>query len=119
VYFWGNQPEFRTALVGGESRSGQLTAEIHRRADSRNYPSTESDAPTRIVLLPRFAETGLVTLINIASRNLECKTVSIGIPEWDKKTKVELSEEEVEAERARTAVVRSDLDMMNDEGGDW
>jgi hypothetical protein len=57
------------------------------------------------VLLPRFAETGLVTLINIASPTLECK--------------IELTEEEIEVERARTAVVRSDLDIMNEEGGEW
>lgn len=103
-------------MVGGKLHG---TSHSYHHANSQNPRPTESDAPTRIVLLPRFAETGLVTLINIASRNLECKTVSIGIPEWDKKTKIELSEEEVEAERARTAVVRSDLDMMNDEGGDW
>jgi hypothetical protein len=60
-----------------------------------------------------------VTLVNIASSELDCKTISFGIPEWERKTKIELSEEEVEAERARTAVVRSDLDLMNDEGEGW
>jgi hypothetical protein len=37
VYFWGNQPEFRTALVGGELR-GQSTSHIYHHADSGTTP---------------------------------------------------------------------------------
>lgn len=97
VYFLGSQPDFQTGLV----------------------TSTDDTTPTRIVLLPSFAESGTVALINIASPNLECRTISFGIPEWEKREKVEMTEEDIEAERARTAVVRSDLDLMNDEGEAW
>lgn len=61
----------------------------------------------------------MVTLVNITSPTLECKTVTVGIPEWDTQTKVEMSEEELEAERARVAIVRSDLDMVNEQGEGW
>jgi hypothetical protein len=101
VYFLGNQPEFRTALVGGESDVLAHDSPI-AWSDTLNRLADPA-APTRIVLLPRFADTGIVTLINIDSPTLECKTVTIGIPEWDEATKrgkVELTEEEVEAERA-------------------
>ncbi|KAK4687131.1 DNA polymerase delta subunit 2, partial [Tremellales sp. Uapishka_1] len=56
VYFIGNQPEFETALVGDPA------------------------APTRIVLIPSFAETGIVVLLCLET--LECKTVGFEIPTW-------------------------------------
>ncbi|CAD6578096.1 MAG: hypothetical protein TREMPRED_002110 [Tremellales sp. Tagirdzhanova-0007] len=56
VYFLGNQPEFETALVG------------------------ETDSPTRIILVPSFAKTGLVVLLCLET--LECKTVGFEVPTW-------------------------------------
>ncbi|KAI5453853.1 DNA polymerase delta small subunit Cdc1 [Naganishia albida] len=94
VYFVGNQPEFKTGLVG------------------------EPGQRTRIVLLPKFMDTGIVTLVDVTSADLECRTLQIGIPEWDaKKVKIALTQEEIEAERQRSAIVRSDLDMMNEDEG--
>jgi hypothetical protein len=77
-----------------------------------------SSSPTRIIILPRFSETGIIALIDIASPTLECKTVNFGIPEWEK-VKVKISEKELEAEveRLRTQVVKSDLDLLMDEDG--
>ncbi|GHJ84295.1 hypothetical protein NliqN6_0697 [Naganishia liquefaciens] len=92
VYFVGNQPEFKTSLVG------------------------DSGGWTRIVLLPKFADTGIVTLVNVNSADLECRTLQIGIPEWDaKKVRVTLTEAEIEAERQRSAIVSSNLDMLNED----
>ncbi|WOO81490.1 DNA polymerase delta small subunit [Vanrija pseudolonga] len=56
VYVLGNQPEFETALVGG------------------------SAAPTRIILLPSFAETGTVALVCLET--LEVKTIAFEVPSW-------------------------------------
>lgn len=79
---------------------------------------TEPGQRTRIVLLPKFADTGIVTLVDVTSADLECRTLQIGIPEWDaKKVKIALTQEEIEAERQRSAIVRSDLDMMNEDEG--
>lgn len=98
VYFIGNQPSFETTVVGADTESGELT---------------------RIILLPKFAETGLVALVNIASETLECKTVQISVPEWElEKVKVTMTEEEIEKARANAAIVTSDLDMMAD-GNEW
>ncbi|KAJ9120752.1 hypothetical protein QFC22_002683 [Naganishia vaughanmartiniae] len=73
---------------------------------------------TRIVLLPKFADTGIVALVDVNSPHLDCRTIQIGAPEWDaKKVKVTMTQEEIEAERQRSAIVRSDLDMVNDDEG--
>lgn len=55
VYIVGNQPQFETAIVGG-------------------------DDPTRIVLLPNFATTGTVALVCLET--LEIKTVNFEVPAW-------------------------------------
>ncbi|KAL7422155.1 DNA polymerase delta small subunit Cdc1 [Cryptotrichosporon argae] len=65
VYVVGNQPEFETALVGGDA-DGQ-------RGD------THTDK-TRIVMLPSFAETGLVALVCLET--LECRTINFEVPAW-------------------------------------
>lgn len=99
VYLVGNQPEFATSLVRSED---------------------DPDAsPTRVVLVPRFAETGLIALVDIASPDLTCRTVQIAVPEWEMaKVKVTMTEEEIEQARRQAEVVRSDLDLMAD-GDDW
>ncbi|RHZ68679.1 hypothetical protein Glove_294g169 [Diversispora epigaea] len=51
VYFIGNQPEFATKMIEGQDK--QLI---------------------RIILLPSFDNTGIVTLVNL--KNLECHTIS-------------------------------------------
>ncbi|WVQ70346.1 uncharacterized protein L199_008573 [Kwoniella botswanensis] len=56
VYVIGNQPEFETALVG------------------------DSDTPTRIILLPSFAQTGVLALVCLET--LECKTINFEVPTW-------------------------------------
>lgn len=56
VYVLGNQPEFETAVVGG------------------------SAAPTRIILLPSFAETGTVAFVCLET--LEVKTIAFEVPSW-------------------------------------
>ncbi|WWC69696.1 uncharacterized protein I206_103639 [Kwoniella pini CBS 10737] len=56
VYVIGNQPEFETAIVGDE------------------------DSPTRIVLLPSFAQTGVLALVCLET--LECKTINFEVPTW-------------------------------------
>ncbi|KAF7725532.1 hypothetical protein EC973_009562 [Apophysomyces ossiformis] len=55
VYFIGNQPQFETSMVEGPE--GQRT---------------------RVVLVPSFAETGIVVLINLST--LECTSLQIGLP---------------------------------------
>lgn len=68
------------------------------------------------MLLPKFADTGIVTLINVNSEDLKCRTLQIGIPEWDaKKVRVTLTDAEIEAERQRSAIVSSNLDMLNED----
>lgn len=116
IYFVGNQPEFKTGLVGGKD-SGAVSL-IHISEAKCNSCISDSGQRTRIVLLPKFADTGIVTLVNVNSTDLECRTLQIGIPEWDaKKVKVTLTQEEIEAERQRSAIVRSDLDMVNEDEG--
>jgi hypothetical protein len=79
-------------------------------------PPSDSGERTRIVLLPKFADTGIVTLVNVNSPDLECRTLQIGIPEWDaKKVRVTLTDAEIEAERQRSAIVSSNLDMLNED----
>nr|XP_019043001.1 DNA polymerase delta subunit 2 [Kwoniella bestiolae CBS 10118]OCF21931.1 DNA polymerase delta subunit 2 [Kwoniella bestiolae CBS 10118] len=56
VYVIGNQPEFETALVG------------------------DPDSPTRIILLPSFAQTGVLSLVCLET--LECKTINFEVPAW-------------------------------------
>jgi hypothetical protein len=59
-----------------------------------------------------------VALINLASPKLDCRTVQISAPEWEiERVKPTLTEQEVEAERQRAAVVKSDLDLLMDEDG--
>ncbi|WRT66895.1 uncharacterized protein IL334_003859 [Kwoniella shivajii] len=55
-YVIGNQPEFETALAG------------------------DPDSPTRIILLPSFAQTGVLALICLET--LECKTINFEVPAW-------------------------------------
>ncbi|WWC85235.1 uncharacterized protein L201_000096 [Kwoniella dendrophila CBS 6074] len=55
-YVIGNQPEFETALVG------------------------DPESPTRIVLLPSFAQTGVLALVCLET--LECKTINFEVPTW-------------------------------------
>ncbi|GMK55458.1 hypothetical protein CspeluHIS016_0205140 [Cutaneotrichosporon spelunceum] len=55
IYVIGNQPEFETELVG-------------------------DDDPTRVILLPSFAETGTVALVCLET--LEVKTVTFEVPQW-------------------------------------
>lgn len=84
-------------------------------------------SPTRIVLIPRFSETGLVVLLNLSSPTLEACTVQLGAPEWEpERAKPSVSELEAcaqaEAERLRASVITSNLDLMMDGeggGGDW
>ncbi|KDQ21450.1 hypothetical protein BOTBODRAFT_203638 [Botryobasidium botryosum FD-172 SS1] len=54
VYFVGNQPEFKTDILKGEQ--GQCT---------------------RVILLPRFSQTGIIVLVNTAS--LEVKTLVLDL----------------------------------------
>ena len=42
--------------------------------------TVDEDAPTRIVLLPSFVETGMIALVCLET--LECKTVGFEIPTW-------------------------------------
>ncbi|BEJ16257.1 hypothetical protein CspHIS471_0508620 [Cutaneotrichosporon sp. HIS471] len=54
IYVVGNQPEFETELVG--------------------------DEPTRVILLPSFAQTGTLALVCLET--LEVKTVTFEVPQW-------------------------------------
>jgi DNA polymerase delta subunit 2 len=72
VYVIGNQPEFETALVGGELTLSRSDVE----ADT-----TDPSSPTRIVLLPSFAQTGTLALVCLET--LECKTVEFEVPVWE------------------------------------
>ncbi|KDN45749.1 hypothetical protein K437DRAFT_246969 [Tilletiaria anomala UBC 951] len=58
IYFIGNQPRFATGLY----------APAMEKSEAR---------PTRVVLLPRFCETGEVALVNL--RTLECKVEKIEV----------------------------------------
>jgi len=40
----------------------------------------EPDSPTRIILIPSFAKTGVVVLLCLET--LECKTVGFEVPSW-------------------------------------
>ncbi|WVO17005.1 hypothetical protein L204_104691 [Cryptococcus depauperatus] len=55
-YVIGNQPEFETTLVG------------------------DNDDPTRLILLPSFAQTGTLALVCLET--LECKVLSFEVPTW-------------------------------------
>ncbi|CED83110.1 DNA polymerase delta, regulatory subunit 55 [Phaffia rhodozyma] len=58
VFFIGNQPSFQTCTV-----------------------SDADDSLTRIVLIPKFSETGTVVLVHTSS--LEVKTMEFGVFAWD------------------------------------
>ncbi|KAL7411855.1 putative DNA polymerase delta, small subunit [Mrakia frigida] len=58
VYIIGNQPRFETAIV-----------------------NNAQDQPTRIILVPRFSQTG--TLVLVHTKTLEVRTVEFGVPEGD------------------------------------
>lgn len=45
-----------------------------------NAAGTDSNDPTRIVLLPSFAKTGTIALVCLET--LECKTVEFEVPAW-------------------------------------
>ena len=42
--------------------------------------AVEPESPTRIILVPSFAKTGIVVLLCLET--LECKTVGFEVPDW-------------------------------------
>lgn len=42
--------------------------------------AVDLDSPTRIVLLPSFAQTGILALVCLET--LECKTINFEVPTW-------------------------------------
>lgn len=65
LYVIGNQPRFQTKLVNSEDRTPGDAGEAETRC--------------RIVLLPIFAETGILVLVNL--RTLEVRTVKLAVEE--------------------------------------
>jgi hypothetical protein len=59
---------------------------------------TEADSPTRIILVPSFAQTGIVVLLCLET--LECRTVGFEVPDWVGSVAGEGGREEVKGAEA-------------------
>lgn len=94
VYIVGNQPRFETAVVKSQSSfcsphtphllTKQQIVLDEVAADIFTCDHTLSDdrsEPTRVILSPKFSETG--TLVLVHTTTLEVRTVEFGVPEGD------------------------------------
>ncbi|KAI8924657.1 DNA polymerase alpha/epsilon subunit B-domain-containing protein [Entophlyctis helioformis] len=77
VFVVGNQPRFDTRLVHmPRSGTGHASNGRDDPMDGEQENAKEDTETTRVILVPRFAETGVLVLVNTAT--LECKTVEFG-----------------------------------------
>lgn len=83
LYIVGNQPHFATSVVTSAS-CGALSLTLPQTADHPPSacppPADDAGEPTRVVLLPRFAETGTLVLVHTAT--LAVRTVSFDVDGW-------------------------------------
>jgi DNA polymerase delta subunit 2 len=79
LYISGDQPAFQTSLVVSDE---------------------DSKVRSRLVAVPRFHETGLVVLVDLASENLDCTTLHFEGLRHDEPQRQRESESESESERA-------------------